>query len=180
MTVRVALTVLLALAVAGVALPAVDEASSDASSRLAREEATRVREAVASLASSNDPAGPGGPAARRSLTVSLPGRGPGTAAVRTFALGGDGASADRDGPRSDVVVVRVAGGGRRTYRVPVDVRVVRDGAVAPDSVGLELDDGDRVVLRLVRRDGRPVVLASRGFTTEAAASGGHVTAVPLR
>jgi hypothetical protein len=166
---RVVLGVALAVALVAAATPALEDARTDRTERLAERELGRVGTAAESLAREE------APGARRTLTLSLPIDSPTAAPVAYVALGGLPAdesaveesaveeSAVTDTAERDVLAVRVAGGRRHIRRVGVDLRVVRDGTRSTaDSRALVLRDGGthEVTLRLVRLGGHRVVVVS--------------------
>lgn len=160
---RTVLAVALAVALLAVTTPALDDARSARTDRLTTRELDRVESAAMALVREE------APGARRTLTVSLPGRSPTAAQLAFVALGGvpEGTAAARakqaaglDAAESDVVAYRLAGGRTRVRRLGVDLRIIREGTVvADDSQALVLHGGEtyRLTLRLVRIDGRVVV-----------------------
>ncbi|MFC7177197.1 DUF7311 family protein [Halosegnis marinus] len=72
MVVRVVLAVLLAAALVGYALPAVEDARAGRADGLARDELTDLRERVARFAERNDPAPPGTAGASLVVVVRVP------------------------------------------------------------------------------------------------------------
>jgi len=161
---RVVLGVALAVALVAAATPALEDARTDRTERLAERELGRVGTAAESLAREE------APGARRTLTLSLPADSPTAAPVAYVALGGLPAgvsaveeSAVTDTAERDVLAVRVAGGRRHVRRVGVDLRVVRDDTRSTaDSRALVLRDGGthEVTLRLARLGGHRVVVVS--------------------
>jgi hypothetical protein len=161
---RAVLGVALAVALVAAATPALEDARTERTERLAERELSRVGTAAETLAREE------APGARRTLTLSFPDRSPTAARLDYVALGGlpSGASAVEkssvtDTDERDVLAVRVAGGRRRICRVGVDLRVVRDGTRSTaDSRPLVRRDGGThaVTLRLVRLDGHRVVVVS--------------------
>lgn len=180
--IRVVLAVALATALVAAATPALEDARTVRTERLAERELGRVERAALTLAREEEPG------ARRTLTVSLPGGSPTEAPLALVALGGvpggngaadaatvDAGTADTD--RGDVFAYRAAGGQRRVRRVETDLRVVRDDPVPePDAEPLVLAGGEthRLTLRLVRVGGRPtVLLAARRFKAEDGTTPAH-------
>jgi hypothetical protein len=167
---RLVLAVALATSLVAVAAPAVEDARTTRSERLAERELDRVAATANALAREEDPG------ARRTLRVSLPGESPTEAPLAFVALGGLPGEAGDDGlpgrsdeksavdtAERDVLAYRVADGRRRVLRVDVDLRVRRgDGSAPSDSRALVLRGGEiyRLTLRLVRFDGRPTVVVS--------------------
>ncbi|NHN58071.1 MULTISPECIES: hypothetical protein [Halorussus] len=161
---RLVLAAALAVALVAAVTPALDDARATRTERLAGRELDRVGAAAASLAREESPG------ARRTLDLSLPTGSP-TAAPLTFvALGGlpDGESTASDAAGRDVLAFRVAGGRRHVRRVAVDLRVVRDGRISEDDRTIVLRSGGSyaVTLRLVRSDGRRIVVVSVGSSGE--------------
>lgn len=132
------LSVLLAVALVGASLPAVDDARHTSADAAGQRVTDRLHDAATTLAAHSDPGG------RRPLTLSLPARSWTAAPVELRV--GDGS-----------VRWRVGDGTWSARRVPVPV-VVPGGP-------LVLDGGiHRLVLAVERRDGTPVVVVRRrGF-----------------
>jgi hypothetical protein len=167
---RLVLAVVLAASLVAAATPAVEDARTTRSERLAERELDRVATAANALVREEDPS------ARRTLRVSFPGESPTEAPLAFVALGGLPDDASDDGfPREDdespavdtaerdVLAYRVADGRRRVLRVDVELRVRRgDGSVSSDSRALVLRGGEthRLTLQLVRLDGRPTVVVT--------------------
>jgi hypothetical protein len=150
--IRVVLVAVLAVAVAAVAVPAVERGRVDRTATALDAAADRLDRTARLLVARDDPTGVGVGGARRVLTLELPVRGPGAAAVERFALDGrDGAA----GP-GGWVRYRVAGGETRRVRVTADLRT-------PDGPVVLRDGGrHRLVLRLVARpDAPPAVVVGR-------------------
>ncbi len=179
MTVRVALAVLLAAALVGASLPVVEDARVRATDEAARGSAHAVADAARDLARESDPV-PGTAGARRTVEISVPRRSLARADLAYLVVGGRPGDPDpRDTPRSDVVAYRVRGGPERVVRVPVALRVVRNGTVQPDGTPLVLHGDVRLTLHLTLLDGRPVVLVSTYRTANAdrnAGAGGTLEA----
>lgn len=142
--IRLAVTVVLAVAVLAAATPAIE------SGRIARTEAQvnaavdDVDAAALDLLAAEDPV-ERGPGARRVVTVRLPSRG--VAAAEVEAL-------------------RIGSGGRYAYRIggaPERVRYGRAPVHTADGEPLVLreDGSHRLVLRLVERNGERVVVVER-------------------
>jgi hypothetical protein len=163
-TIRVALAVVLAAALVAASLPAVEQARVRASDEAARHSAHAVADAARDLARESDPV-PGTAGARRTVALDFPRRSLARAEVAYLVVGGrpDG-SAPRDTADGDVIAYRVRGGPVRSVRVPIDLRVVRNGSVQPDHVPLVVRGDARLTLRLGLRDGHPVVVVSPGST----------------
>lgn len=135
---RVVLSVLLAVALVGASLPAVDDARHTTADAAGERAADRLAGAATRLLERSDPGG------RRPLTLSLPAQS--WTAARVALRIGNGS-----------VRWRVADGAWSTRRVPVPV-VVPGGP-------LVLEDGPhRLVLAVERRAGPPIVVVHRrGF-----------------
>jgi hypothetical protein len=162
---RLVLGVALAVALVAAATPALDDARATRTERLTERELDRVAAAATTLASED------APGARRTLTVSLPGRSPTAAPLDVVAVGGvpENESAQGrsvrtvDSAERDVLVFQVAGAPRQVRRVGTDLRVVRDGETdQSDAAALVLRGGETyaVTLRLVRLDGWRTVVVS--------------------
>lgn len=157
---RVVLAAALAVALAAAAAPAVEDARARHSASHVEAELGALAGAARDLAR-EEPA-PRGVAARRVLSVSLPG-GPAAAPVEYVAVGGvPGCHAPGDTGGGDVLAYRLAGGPTRARRLPVEVRAVGPDGVRDDDEPLVLRGDARVTLTLVDRDGAAVVLVRRG------------------
>lgn len=153
---RVVLARLLAVAVVGASVPAVDSARVEATDSRLRGELTSVRAAVADLLVRDDPTR--GPGARRVLTVRLPHRSWGQAGTARVALGGD------------VLAWRARSGSRHTLRLPARLRTTDEA----DALVLRRPGRHRLVLALVPDDGEPVVTVRRHtFKSENGTSPSH-------
>lgn len=193
---RTVLAVVLAAALVATANPAFESARTTRTERLVAGELDGIEAAGEGLVREESPAALGGPAPRRTLTVSLPAESPTTASVEYVALGGlPGETAAEetsmaDTAESDVFASRVSGGRQRVRRVDFDLRAaVPTGGDSGTNLGTDSgrrieSDGTPIVLRggetyrlslrLVRLDGRPTVLATvRGFTTEDGTTPAH-------
>jgi hypothetical protein len=152
---RVLFTVALLVAVAGVVVPAVETASLDRAESQSRTAVDRLVDAGRSLAAGNDALAGRSAAARRSVTVSLPRGGFGSARLDSLAVGSPRAdkSGEGIGPDATRIAWRVAGGERHV--VQVDGLRIR----APDGGRVRIREGGRhtLVLRLLERDGTRVV-----------------------
>lgn len=153
--IRVALAALLAVALLGAAMPAIDDARTASTDRTLRAGLSRLGTAAETLAVRHDAVSPGAGPARRTVRLTVPGgswgRAPATVAV---------------GARSEEgrLEWRVEDGPPRTIGIGIEFRVWRDGRPAVGE--LRLGPGrHRLVLSLVRADGRPVV-AVRGFKSD--------------
>lgn len=160
---RAVLAVALAAALVGVALPAVDRAGVGRGASLLGAEADRLARDAGRLAAGSDPVPVGARGARAVVALRLPGRSWATARVDYLAVGAARRADPPDGPATDVIAYRVAGGRERRVRLSVDVRAVAGVEPAPDDRALVLREPGRHVLalRLVRLDGQSVVLVER-------------------
>lgn len=166
--IRVVLAVLLAAALVGASMTALDHARRSRSATLADGQAGRLADAIGNLHRSETPVGSADDAARRVVDVSVPTGGFTTAPLSFVAVGGvPGRSLDGDTDDRDAIAYAVAGGPTHVAWVPVDVRVA-DSSAAGDRVSLADDDEPLVlsnpatlVLSLLERGGRPVVLVHR-------------------
>jgi hypothetical protein len=150
--VRIALAVVLAAALLGVALPAVDAGRGERTATAVESSAERIARTAAHLRAVEDPTPPDVPGARAVVTVDVPAQSWDAAGVAYVAVGGSpGAPGDRG-----VVAYRVRG--RQSRTVPLDVAVrTPDGPVAFRTAGEH-----RVALSLVRDDGVAVVVSRGG------------------
>lgn len=160
---RAVLAVAVAVALLGVALPAVDRAAVGRGQSLLAGDVERLVRAVERLAADSDPVPPGARGARVVVALRLPRRSWTTAPVDYVTVGAARRGDAPDGRGRDVVAYRVAGGHERTVGVAVDLRAVADGRPAPDDSPLVLRTPGRHVLalRLVRLDGHAVVVVGR-------------------
>ncbi|WP_435098262.1 DUF7311 family protein [Halarchaeum sp. P4] len=150
---RVLLAVVLAGALTIAAAPAVEDARATNAVSDAQTAADDVQDGVVALAAST-PAPPGTLGASRTVTVFLPEPDATTARAR-FLVGVGGG----DATTTDVLVVH-AGDQTQTTTLPVDIRVVDNGSIAPDTTGLLVTDRATLVLRYITYDGRPTVLVT--------------------
>lgn len=179
---RTVLAVLLAVAIVGIANPAIDDARTTRSDHLVRGELATVERTVHAL-NETEPAMPVGRAgARRVRTVEVPERSRTSAAVDRVTIGGvpDGttAGAERagaeqvdtelvDAESGDVLSYARPNGSWKTIRLDdVDLRVARHQGgelrVESDGTPLVLRPGThRLVFRPVKIDGRRAVLVHR-------------------
>lgn len=160
---RAVLAVVVAVALLGAALPAVDRAGVDRSTSLLAGEAETLARAVERLATGSDPVPAGARGARAVVELRLPGRSWATQPADYLAVGAARRGDPPDGRDGDVVAYRVAGGRERTVRLPADVRAAEGDGFAPDDRPLVLAEPGRhaLALWLVGFDGRPVVVVSR-------------------
>jgi hypothetical protein len=157
-------TVALAVAVLAVALPAVDVVSVQRADTSAGAAVDRLVEAARTLAAGNDVLRPDRGPARRTIELELPEGGVATASLRSLTIGPP-ASTEVTRPTEDDESVgtttrltwRVAGG-RRRVRQAAGVRL---RPVEGDRFTLGGGGRQRLVLRLVERDGRRVVTVGR-------------------
>lgn len=165
---RTVLAVLLAVAILGIANPAIDDARGTRSDHLVRGELATVERTIQAL-DETEPAMPVGRAgARRVRTVDVPERSRTSAAVARVTVGGvPNRIAAADAERSDVLSYTRPNGSRKTIQLNgVDLRVAhyRDEQlqVESDDAPLVLRPGThRLVFRPVRIDGRRVILVHR-------------------
>ena len=170
---RVVFTVALAVAVLGVATPAVEYAGVERSDTQVRAVVETLTERARTLAAAEDALPPGERPARRTVEVTLPSGGFASAQLRSFSIGPPpaatrdatgGATGVRDrrpGPATTQFAWRVAGGTRHTVRVDG----IRIRASAPGGLTLAGGGDHLLVLRLVEREGDRVVLVSRRRST---------------
>ena len=153
--IRVALAVLLAVALLGAATPAIKDARTSVTDRQLRSDLARVGGAATELAARHDAVRPADGPARRTVWLVVPRAGWGRASATVTVDAGAGAGD---------LTWRVGDGPERSIDVGVELRVRRDGAVVADE--LRLGPGrHRLVLSLVRIDGR-VVVTVRGFKSD--------------
>ena len=175
MSVRTALAVVLAVAVCGLAAPAVEDARTTAAERSVEGELGRLSRAMHSVA--GDDAVPiGRRGARRVVTLALPPASPTSSGVAFVALGGVPGRRHPKDVRGDVLSHRAAGGRVRVRRVPFDVRVAvrNDGWQVRSDVRplvVRRSGRTRILLRLVRYRGRSTVLVARADAPPPATAG---------
>ncbi|QPV63919.1 hypothetical protein I7X12_04615 [Halosimplex litoreum] len=157
---RVAFTVVLLVAVAGVAVPAVEYAGVQRSDTAVRDAVDRIVSEARSLATGNSVLPPDAGPARRSVTVEFPTDGLVSAGVERFRVGrldrpGSSVTPSRSSERADPAATgftwRVGGGTEHT--VVVDGVRIRTAPTERLRVGGET----RLTLTLVAVDGRAVV-----------------------
>lgn len=147
--IRAVLAVALAAALVALALPAIDDARERRADRQVRAEVAAIERAADSLLAADETSP--GPGAKRVLSLSLPEASWTVAGVENFAVRG---GAGHPGRRS--AVSYVVGG--RSRRIAVDAPLY-----VPDCPVSLAGGGDRrVVLELVRVDGRPAVAVRTG------------------
>lgn len=154
MIVRLVLAAVVAAALLGAAIPVIEDARHDVSATEAEQTAQQLAAAITQVSRSSDPVPPGVPGAKRVVTVDLP-------PDATVRVGGAPNESAVDGPGSDLVRYEVGPATSGRERVPVDTRVVVDGAVQPDSEGLVLRGSERVVVLYVLVDDEPTALVGR-------------------
>lgn len=158
---RPAFAVLLAVAVLGVALPAVDTARVERSATLADGDLAAFETAVQDLVEREDPAVRPAAAARRTVALDLPTGTFTTARVAFVAIGGlpDGPPDATDG----TVIAYRLDGTIHQRRLPVPVRKLGpDGGLRPVGEPLVVRGSARVTLLLLERQGEPVVAVTDG------------------
>ncbi|MFB6160011.1 MAG: hypothetical protein ABEJ61_02420 [Haloferacaceae archaeon] len=147
--IRVALAAVLLVAVAGVAVQAIDAGRRDRTATRLDAATERLTRAARLLADRDDPTAPGVVGARRVVTVRLPDRALASAPVESFAVVG----------AHDRVTYRLPGGRPRRTDVPVDLRT-------PDGpVSLHAPGHHRLVLGLVGPPRPGVTVARSGPPT---------------
>lgn len=157
--VRVAFTVALLVAVAGVAVPAVEYAGVQRSDTAVRDAVDRLVGEARALAAGNDALPPDAGPARRAVSLDLPSDGFASAPVERFSVGPPTAP-NRSGPGEGDAATRFAWrveGGTEHVVVAEDVRI----RPRPTDQ-LQVADGRvLLVLELVAVDGRSVVRVRR-------------------
>lgn len=160
MIVRVALAMLVAVALVAVSTPAVEDARTTRSAEHVRTELGGLERAIHGLAAEEDATtGPAlGP--RRVRQVTIPRASFATAPIEWVALGGyPDEPSPRDRDDTDVLVAAIEGGPTVRVVVAIDLRMIADGSVHPDDEPLVLGPGrHRLTLTLIQRGGRPTVL----------------------
>lgn len=148
--VRIALTAVLAVALLGVVLPAVDVGRADRTGTGLDAATERIDRAAARLRATADPTAPDVPGARAVVAVDVPEASWHAAGVAYVAVGGPPGS---DGNRS-VVVYRVDGESPRTVTLGAPIRTPTGPVVVRES------GEHRLALTLVR-DGGVAISVSR-------------------
>lgn len=148
MIVRTAVAVALAVGLVAVSLPVIERARVDHSGAAIAGEVERLERSAVALAAENEVVDDGGPPARTSVTLSLPGR--------SWTDSGVGSLRIPDGSGGPDVTWRATDGARRN-------RTVGDVRLTGPPGGLVLgDDGrHRLVLTLEARDDERTVVARR-------------------
>lgn len=159
--IRVVLAVVLATALIGVSLPAIDDARRDHTETVVRAELTQVERAATDLLQTDDPADDG---ARRVVTVRFPTKSWTDAGVDDVTMA---ASQDGSGGR---FTWTVEGGPERVRPVPEIPLRTADG----DPLRLAESGRHRLVLTLDGNRTAPVVTVRR-FTSDEGASRVHAT-----
>lgn len=150
--VRVALTAILAAALLGVVLPAVDVGRADRTGTELDAAAERIDRTAAHLRATADPTAPDVPGARAVVAVEIPEESWHAASVAYVAISGSSGS---HGNRS-AVVYRLDGKKPRTVSLGVPLRTA-DGPVVLREAGTH-----RLSLTLVRDEGVAVAVARTG------------------
>lgn len=141
---RVVIAVSIALAIVGLAYPAIDDARTVRTERAVRRELAAVVEAVTELVGDETAVPLGDRGARRAVSMRLPRPSLTSASIEYVAIGGtpDDRSV-RDTAAEDVIAYKVEGGRRRLLRVDADLRI----AERRDGDWHVRDDSDPLVLR---------------------------------
>lgn len=148
--IRLVLAVVLATALVGATLPALEDARATNSERAVRSDLVRVERAVAELRAENAVA-PGEPGARRVLSVTLPSESQTSARVPYVEFG----SGSRG---TGVLAYALAGGARREIRLSTDLRTDTGDAGDGDPLVLRRAGTYRVALEPVRIGGERSIL----------------------
>ncbi|MEF8831081.1 MAG: hypothetical protein V5A23_06040 [Halobacteriales archaeon] len=170
--IRAVLAVLLATALVATSTTAMDRAARARGDRLAESTSDQLVAEMMDLTRTEPGLARVHEAARRVVDVAVPDAGVATATVEYVAIGGvPGDHVENDTRHRDVVAYKLAGSPPEVQWVPVDVRVPADGPhrsnipsrvpLANDDEPLVVEEPATLVLRLLSRDGRSVVLASR-------------------
>ncbi len=163
--IRAVLATLLAVALVGASLPAIDEGRRDHAETVVGTELDRVERAAGDLLASDDPTDVG---ARRVITLNLPTRSWADADVDAVTIRGG-----RDAPAARFTW-RVAGGQRRVRNLPDLPLRTPDG----DPLPLESAGRHRLVLSLDGPRTAPVVTVRR-FKSDDGTSATHETVATL-
>jgi hypothetical protein len=171
MTVRVLLAAVVALALVGSALPAVEEAQRFRAEQELTDDAERIEAAATAMVRSSDPVPPGVPGARRHLRLDLP-----ESMDASIRLG-----RPRGGHLGNATTIRTQVAGRQASLHSVDVPIIAAGSQTTsadtDSLVLRTDGVITLTYRVV--DGRAVVVASRGFKAGDRTNQTHAGSVPV-
>lgn len=160
---RVVFAVLLAGAILGVSLPAVETATIERSAAIVESDLDAFDAAARDLVDTGDPALRPADAARRTVAVDVPRGGPATAPVAFVAIGGTpNRSTSMEEAPGTTLAYHVSGTTHVRW-IPITVRVLGpDGAILPPGEPLVLRGSHQVTLLLLEgRDG-PVVVVSDG------------------
>jgi hypothetical protein len=159
--VRVLFTVALAVAVLAVALPAIDVVGVERADTKAGAAVERLVDAARTLAAGNDALPPDRGPARQVVELELPDGGVASAPLRSLAVGppastsgADAAGTDAASPGATTRLTWRVAGGRQRVRQVAGLRI---RPVTGERFTLGRGGRQRLVLRLVRRDGRRVV-----------------------
>lgn len=157
---RIVFAVLLAVALLGVAQPAIETARVERSGTAVEGDLAAFETAARDLATNADPATELDEAARRTVTIDVPRGSPTTASVAFVALGGLPDQTVADG---DSVLAYSVGGTTHVRRVSVEIRALGpDGDLRPPGEPLVLREPRQVTLLLLERNGDPVVVVTAG------------------
>lgn len=163
MIVRLVLAAIVAAALLGAAMPAIDDARHDVSATEADRSAQAVADAITELHRSSDPVPRGVPGAKRVVTVEVPDGATiviGSGTTESGTVTGQNRTVV-DGPSADVVSYHAEPRTTGSSTVDMDVRAVTDGAVRADDDGLVVRETGRVVLRHELVDGNATVTVAR-------------------
>lgn len=154
--IRVVLAALLALALLGASLPAVESVSRSAAAD-AGERATDDLEGSLRALTDSDPSAPGVPGAGATVELDFPERAVTNAGLDYIAVGGHpNRTLERDTAGRDALVFRVAGGRTHVRTLDVDLETG-----ATDADPLVVREDARIELRYVRTDAGPAVALAR-------------------
>lgn len=168
---RAVLAVVLAVALVGAAVPAIERARDRRAANLAEGQLSLVAERATGLATAEEATADG--AARRVVSVAVPDDGIVTSALEFLAVGGvPDCGTPRDTAAGDVVAYRLKGGPTRVRHLPVDLRVVTGGRVREDDDPLVLEGDARLTLSLVRDGDERRVHVQRGAGDDAEVTDG--------
>lgn len=162
---RVVLAVLLAVALLGVAEPAVETARVERSAASVEGDLAAVETAARDLTTTADPATELDVAARRTVTVEVPDGSPTTAPVSFVAIGGlpDGSTASPPEQTDSAVLAYHVDGATHVRRVPFAIRTLGpDGGLRPPGEPLVLRETRQITLLLLERDGDLVLAVTTG------------------
>lgn len=161
--IRVVLAVVLATALVGVGMGALERARPERTGRLVDAEVDRLADAAADLQRSEPAVARRSLAARRHLFLDVSDGGFVASPVDYVAIGGlPGRPVPGDDASGDVVAYRIAGGEPVVRRLPVDLRAAGPTGLLPDDQPLVLRGPADLTLSLLRRGGRRLVAVARG------------------